>query len=156
MHPVVDGRHVGRDQGDGHRRVPCAVGADGTAGQVDTVAEPSYDAAIDTSGKVAAMDLGFQQLRRGGTLVMVGTGLERPSFDPNRMIVMELTVRGSFVYDADGFERALEMLGDPAFPSDAMIDDAEYGLDGIAEAAGALAAGRHAGKVMIRPGMEIR
>ena len=122
--------------------------------QVDTVADRAYDATIDTSGKPAAIDLGFQQLRRGGTLVMVGTSLDRPSFDPNRMIVMELTVRGSFVYDADGFELALGMLADPAFPSDALIDDTEYGLDGIAAAAEALTNGTHAGKVMIRPGKD--
>lgn len=121
--------------------------------QVDTVADPAFDAVIDTSGKATAIELGFQQLRRGGTIVMVGTGLERPSFDPNRMIVMELGVRGCFVYDADGFDRAIALLADPDFPSAELIDDAEYDLGGIAAAAEALAAGTHAGKVMVRPGL---
>lgn len=124
--------------------------------QVDTVADPAYDAVVDTSGKAAAIELGFQQLRRGGTVVMVGTGLERPSFDPNRMIVMELGVRGCFVYDSNGFERAISLLGDPDFPSADLIDDAEYGLDGIADAAAALAGGTHPGKVMVRPGRAIQ
>ena len=121
--------------------------------QVDTMADPAYHAVIDTSGKAAAVEVGFQQLRRGGTIVMVGTSLERPSFDPNRMIVMELGVRGCFIYDKHGFERAVELLGDPAFPAERLIDPAEYGLEGVAEAAARLAAGDHAGKVMIRPGM---
>ncbi|MGI9577274.1 MAG: zinc-dependent alcohol dehydrogenase [Microthrixaceae bacterium] len=120
--------------------------------QVDTLAEPAYDAVIDTSGKASAVEVGFQQLRRGGTIVMVGTGLERPSFDPNRMIVMELSVRGCFVYDADGFERAIALLGEGDFPAATLVDEAEYGLAGIADAAAALADGTHAGKVMIRPG----
>ncbi len=120
--------------------------------QVDTVADPAYHAVIDTSGKAQAVEVGFQQLRRGGTLVMVGTGLQRPSFDPNRMIVMELGVRGCFVYDKHGFDKAVDLLSDPAFPAPQLVDPVEYGLDGVAEAAAKLAAGEHAGKVMIRPG----
>jgi threonine dehydrogenase-like Zn-dependent dehydrogenase len=119
--------------------------------QVDVAADPAYHAVIDTSGKAPAIEVGFQQLRRGGTLVMVGTGLDRPGFDPNRMIVMELSVRGSFVYDHDGFGRALAYLADPAFPTDALVESAEYGLDGVSQAAALLADGTHAGKVMIRP-----
>ena len=34
-------------------------------------------------------------------LVLVGAGIEAPSFDPNRLILNELQVSGSFVYDAD-------------------------------------------------------
>ncbi len=83
---------------------------------------------------------------------MVGTGLQRPSFDPNRMIVMELGVRGCFVYDKHGFDKAVDLLSDPAFPAPQLVDPVEYGLDGVAEAAAKLAAGEHAGKVMIRPG----
>lgn len=120
--------------------------------QVDVAADPAYHVVMDTSGKGPAIDVGFQQLRRGGTLVMLGTGLERPSFDTNRMIVMELTVRGSFVYDEGGFHRALELLADPAFPTGELVERVEYGLDGVAEAAARLADGTHAGKVMIRPG----
>ena len=121
--------------------------------QVDTLADPAYDAVIDTSGRASAIEVGFGQLRRGGTLVVVGTGLERPSFDPNRMIVMELTVRGCFVYDADGFERAVELLANPQFPVDELIEETEYGLSSIADAAAALAEGPHGGTVMIRPGI---
>jgi len=36
---------------------------------------------------------------------MVGAGIDHPRFDINRMILNELTVTGSFVYDLGGFER---------------------------------------------------
>ena len=57
---------------------------------------------LECSGKKAAIEAGFHQLRRGGVLVMVGAGIEHPTFDPNRMILNELHVCGSFVYDLDG------------------------------------------------------
>ena len=51
-----------------------------------------------------------------GRMVMVGAGIEPPTFDGNRMLLNELTVCGSFVYDADGFERALELLASRRLP----------------------------------------
>lgn len=119
--------------------------------QVDTIAEDAFDVVFECSGRRAAMESGFQQLRRGGTLVLVGTGLDRPSFDPNRMIVLELSVRGAFVYDEGGFEHALELLASGRLRTDVLIDDIEYGLEGVAEAATRLARGEHAGKVMVVP-----
>ena len=50
-------------------------------------------------GTSAAIEAGFCQLTRGGILVMVGAGIDHPTFDINRMILNELTVTGSFVYD---------------------------------------------------------
>jgi len=119
--------------------------------QVSELAEDAFPVVFESSGKRAAIEAGYQQLRRGGRLVMVGTGLEPPSFDPNRMIVLELSVCGAYVYDDDGFERALDLLASGNLPADVLIDDAEYGLDGVAEAAARLARGEHAGKVMVRP-----
>jgi hypothetical protein len=58
------------------------------------------------------MESALSQLKRGGTLVLVGAGIRRPKFDNNRILLNELTITGSFVYDADGFERALELLAD--------------------------------------------
>ena len=64
----------------------------------------------------------FCQVRRGGILVMVGAGIDHPTFDINRMILNELTVTGSFIYDLGGFERALEMLASDGFPADQLIE----------------------------------
>jgi (R,R)-butanediol dehydrogenase/meso-butanediol dehydrogenase/diacetyl reductase len=98
------------------------------------------------------MECGFNQLGRGGHLVLVGAGIEAPSFDPNRLILNELTVSGSFVYDAGGFERALELLGSGRLPVDVLIDPEDVSLQGLGQAMQKLAAGEVAGKVMVVPG----
>lgn len=119
--------------------------------EVDSLVDDPVHVVFDTSGKRPAMEAGLHQLRRGGRLVLVGTGMEPPSFDPNRMIVMELTVTGAFVYDEGGFDRAAELLASGELPVDVLIDDVEFGLDGVAEATDRLFRGELAGKVMIRP-----
>jgi threonine dehydrogenase-like Zn-dependent dehydrogenase len=106
---------------------------------------------LECSGHKEAIEAGFDQLRRGGILVMVGAGIAQPTFDPNRMILNELTVTGSFVYDLGGFERALELLSADSFPSELLIDPDDVPLNGVAAALEALATGRIAGKVMVVP-----
>lgn len=112
----------------------------------------AVDVVFECSGKKSAMECGFHQLRRGGHLVLVGAGIEAPRFDPNRLILNELHVSGSFVYDADGFERALELLASGRLPVDVLIDPDDVSLEGLGEAMQALADGRIAGKVMVVPG----
>jgi threonine dehydrogenase-like Zn-dependent dehydrogenase len=111
----------------------------------------AVDVVLECSGKKPAMEAGLHQLKRGGRLVLVGAGIEAPSFDPNRLILNELEISGSFVYDADGFERALALLASGAVPVSLLIDPADIGLDGISGALSDLATGRIAGKVMVVP-----
>jgi len=111
----------------------------------------AVDVVLECSGKKAAMEVGFHQLRRGGRLVLVGAGIEAPAFDPNRFILNELEICGSFVYDADGFEQALALLASGALPLSLLIDPTDVGLDGISAALQDLATGRIAGKVMVVP-----
>ena len=106
---------------------------------------------LECSGHKSAIEAGFNQLRRGGVLVMVGAGIEAPAFDPNRMILNELTVTGSFVYDKGGFEQALALLASGRIPGDLLIDTTDVPLNGLGEALEALATGRIAGKVMVVP-----
>jgi threonine dehydrogenase-like Zn-dependent dehydrogenase len=106
---------------------------------------------LECSGHKAAIEAGFHQLARGGILVMVGAGIDHPTFDPNRMILSELTVTGSFVYDLGGFEAALELLASDSFPNDLLIDPTDVPLNGVGDALEALATGRIAGKVMVIP-----
>ncbi len=108
-------------------------------------------AVLECSGKKAAIEAGFHQLGRGGTLVLVGAGLEHPAFDPNRFVLNELHVVGSFVYDHDGFDRALELLATDGFPTDLLIEAEDVPLDRLSEALTGLAEGRLAGKVMVVP-----
>ena len=106
---------------------------------------------LECSGKKEAIEAGFHQLGRGGTLVLVGAGLEHPAFDPNRFVLNELHVVGSFVYDQDGFDRALELLASDGFPTDLLIEAEDVPLDRLSEALAGLAEGRLAGKVMVVP-----
>ena len=116
----------------------------------------AVDVVLECSGRKAAMEAGFHQLRRGGHMVLVGAGIEPPTFDPNRMLLNELTVTGAFVYDADGFDRALELLATPgAIPTELLIEAEDIGLDRVGQAVRQLAAGESAGKVMVAPGLAL-
>ena len=56
------------------------------------------------------------------------------------------TVCGSFVYDAGGFERALELLASDGFPVDALIAPDDVPLDRLVDAMVDLASGPHRGQ----------
>lgn len=93
-----------------------------------------------------------RQLARTGTLVLVGAGITPPRFDPNRIILNELVITGSFCYDANGFEVALALLADEDFPTDLLIEPDDVSLDGLRDAIGRLAAGEIPAKVVVAPG----
>ncbi len=143
------------------RRLATAVGATTTvhpdALVVPSIAEPglvvddAFDVVLECSGKRAAMEAGLAQLVRGGTIVLVGTGIDPPHLDANRILLNELVVTGAYLYDHDGFERALDLLASGLLPLDALIEPGEVGLDGILDAMLDLAEGRRAGKVLVRP-----
>lgn len=145
----------------GRRKLALSVGATDVIDPIDLETFPSWEpeklssravhVVLECSGHKAAIEAGFHQLLRGGILVMVGAGIEHPTFDPNRMILNELTVTGSFVYDLGGFERALELLASDSFPHDLLIEPDDVPLNGVADALEALATGRIAGKVMVVP-----
>jgi threonine dehydrogenase-like Zn-dependent dehydrogenase len=117
----------------------------------ERIAERAVHVVLECSGKKAAMEAGFHQLRRGGTMALVGAGMEAPSFDPNRFLLNELTVCGSFIYDYDGFERALELLASGDLPNDLLIEPEDVPLDRISDALVDLASGQTPGKVMVVP-----
>ena len=125
-----------------------------TPSSPNDVVNDAFDVALECSGHPAAMESALGQLRRAGTLVLVGAGIKRPRFDNNRILLNELTITGSFVYDADGFERALELLAMPNFPSDLLIEPVDVPLSGVLDAVRGLHDGELAGKVMIVPGSE--
>jgi len=117
----------------------------------DRIAEGAVHVVLECSGKKAAMETGFCQLRRGGRMVMVGAGIEPPTFDGNRMLLNELTVCGSFVYDDGGFEQALDLLAREDFPVDTLIAPDDVPLDRLMDAMVDLASGRIAAKAMVVP-----
>jgi len=146
---------------EARRRLALALGADSAIDPSELESYPPWEperisphavhAVLECSGKRRAMELGFHQLRRGGRLVLVGAGMEAPPFDPNRMILNELEVCGSFVYDADGFSVALEMLASGVVGANALMEPDDVPLDKLGVALADLAAGKIARKVMIVP-----
>jgi (R,R)-butanediol dehydrogenase/meso-butanediol dehydrogenase/diacetyl reductase len=116
-----------------------------------TVVDDPFHVVFECSGKPAAVMSGLCQLRKAGTLVLLGTGMERHRLDGNRMILNELRVLGSFNYDSDGFERALELLASGVLPTDLLIESDDVPLSGLLEAMDQLVAGRLAGKVLVAP-----
>jgi L-iditol 2-dehydrogenase len=109
------------------------------------------DAVLECSGHAAAMEAGLSQLKRGGTLVLVGAGMHHPRFDNNRILLNELVITGAYVYDPDGFPRALSLLASPEFPTDVLIEPEDVALEGLYDAVERLAAGELAAKVLIVP-----
>jgi (R,R)-butanediol dehydrogenase / meso-butanediol dehydrogenase / diacetyl reductase len=128
--------------------LPDALATPGFPG--DIVDEP-FDVVLECSGSRAAMEAGLGQLKRGGTLVLVGAGMQAPRFDANRILLNELVITGSFVYDADGFERALELLAHADFPSELLLESDDVVLDDLYGALEGLASGELPAKVLVVP-----
>lgn len=115
------------------------------------IVDDPFDAVIECSGKSGAMDAALCQLRRGGTLVLVGTGIDSPSFDPNRILLNELVVTGAFEYDAGGIDEALRLLAGGDLDVGPLLRTDDVPLEGLLAAMEDLAAGRIAGKVLVSP-----
>lgn len=117
----------------------------------DRLDDEPVDVVFECSGKRAAMESGLCRLARGGTMVIVGTGMEPPRLDANRILLNELVVTGSFVYDVDGFEAALELLASGRMPVDELLEPDDVPLHGVVDAMRGLADGTIARKVLVRP-----
>jgi threonine dehydrogenase-like Zn-dependent dehydrogenase len=116
----------------------------------DLVDEP-FDVALECSGNGRAQESALAQLKRAGTLVLVGAGMARPKFDPNRILLNELVITGAYVYDDDGFSRALELLASGKMPNDLLVEQEDYPLNRLLDAAIALHEGELAAKAMVVP-----
>jgi L-iditol 2-dehydrogenase len=119
----------------------------------DVVDEP-FDVVLECSGNGRAMEAGLAQLKRAGTLVLVGAGMARPKFDPNRILLNELEITGAYVYDHDGFPRALELLASGKMPNDLLVEQEDYPLNRLLDAAIGLHEGELAAKAMVVPRVE--
>ena len=106
---------------------------------------------FETSGARQAAQAGLTQLAGGGTMVIVGTGMDYPKLDTNRMILNELVVTGAYEYDPDGLAAALDLIAKGALPMDVLVEPDPVGLDGILDIMGRLRSGEVAGKVLVQP-----
>ncbi len=110
-----------------------------------------FHVVFEASGQAAAQEQALAQVRRGGTLMLVGAGAKAPRWNANRILLNEIWVSGSFVYDEGGFHDALELLASGRMPVDLLIEPGDVTLDGLWDAVVDLHEGRVAGKVMIVP-----
>jgi len=122
-----------------------------TPASPSAIVDEPFQVALECSGNRRAMQTALGQLARAGTLVLVGAGIDPPRFDNNRILLNELVITGAFVYDHDGFDRALELLARPDFPTDVLIESDDVPLEGLFDAAQQLGSGERAAKVLIVP-----
>jgi len=116
----------------------------------DIVDDP-FDVALECSGNGRAQEAALAQLKRAGTLVLSGAGMARPKFDPNRILLNELVITGAYVYDHDGFPRALELLASGKLPNDLLVEPDDFPLNRLLDAAVGLFEGDLAAKAMVAP-----
>jgi L-iditol 2-dehydrogenase len=117
---------------------------------MDLVDDP-FDAVLECSGRADAMESGLAQLRRGGRLVLVGTGIHAPRLDNNRVLLNELVITGAYNYDRRGFAAALSLLESGSVPVDLLIEPDDVPLSGLLDAMKRLASGELPGKVLVVP-----
>jgi (R,R)-butanediol dehydrogenase/meso-butanediol dehydrogenase/diacetyl reductase len=117
---------------------------------MEIVAEP-FTAAIECSGNPQAMEGALANLDRAGTLVLSGTGMRRPRFDTNRIILNELTIAGTIEYTPGDYEDALELLAAGRLPTRDLIEPDDQPLTRLQWAMEQLRDGALAGKVMVVP-----
>jgi (R,R)-butanediol dehydrogenase/meso-butanediol dehydrogenase/diacetyl reductase len=146
------------EPGDVRRRLAEQLGARGcepddldVPGHPQSLVDRPADVVFETSGTRTAAETGLAQLRRGGTMMIVGTGLDRPRLDTHRLLLNELLVTGAFNYDADGFTHALDLIASGRLPLDLLVEDDPVGLDDMLDAMTRLRSGQTAGKVLVRP-----
>jgi (R,R)-butanediol dehydrogenase/meso-butanediol dehydrogenase/diacetyl reductase len=115
------------------------------------VLDNPFRVAIDCSGRADAMEHALASLDRAGVLVLSGTGMRRPRFDPNRIILNELVVTGSVEYTRGDYDDAIELLASGSLPVAELIEPEDQPLERMQWAMEQLMAGELAGKVMVAP-----
>jgi (R,R)-butanediol dehydrogenase/meso-butanediol dehydrogenase/diacetyl reductase len=117
---------------------------------METVGSP-YQLAFECSGRTDAMETALANLDRAGTLVLSGTGMRRPRFDPNRIIMNELIVTGTYEYTQEDYRFAMDLLTEGRLPAETLIEPDDQPLARLQWAMEQLMAGELAGKVMVVP-----
>lgn len=116
------------------------------------VAEP-YAVVFECSGRASALEAGLGQLDYAGTLVVVGTGFEPPRINQNRMIIFELEIIGTYNYNDEGFQPAVDLLDRGSLPFAALIEPDNVPLSEVMVSMERLARGEIPSKVMVQPGL---
>ena len=97
------------------------------------------------------MEAALCNLDLGATLVLSGTGMHRPKFDGNRIIINELTIAGTVEYTPDDYADSLELLASGQLPTDVLIEPEDRRLGSLEATLAQLSRGEIAGKVLVTP-----
>ncbi|MFN5021802.1 MAG: L-idonate 5-dehydrogenase [bacterium] len=114
------------------RDFALASGANAAINPVDEKvwqANEHYDVVIEASGVPSALSNGWEVVRRGGTVVLVGTLPELFSLPGNLIMSKELKLFGSFRF-AHVFQDALNMVAAGQINLDGIVTDI-YGFDDV-------------------------
>ena len=79
------------------------------------------DAVFECAGVSASLDVCWDTVRRGGTLVPLGIHPGKITTDFNKITMKELTVVGSFGYVWTSWQRTIQLLSDRRVDSEALI-----------------------------------
>lgn len=147
------------EPGAKRRALALGVGADEVVAPDDLsrpplpmdVADRPFRVAFECSGRSEAMEMAAANLDRGGTLVLSGTGMHRPKFDANRIILNELTITGTVEYTPEDYTDALELLASGRVPAQMLIEPEDQPLGRLQWAMEQIGRGELAGKVMVAP-----
>jgi 2-desacetyl-2-hydroxyethyl bacteriochlorophyllide A dehydrogenase len=132
------------------RKIALKVGADlvldpGIENVPDAIRDLTRvgaDVVIECAGRLDTVSLGFELVRRGGTLELFGVcpvGSKVP-FEPNKVYFKELTIVGSYV-NPHTFERSVALLAENKIGIEHFVIQ-QFPLDGVHEALASLQEGR--------------
>ena len=92
----------------------------GFSGEAEELSRGGFDVMFEAAGSAAALVSGMAMLRRGATLVQVGTLPSEVTLPFNDIMARELTVYGSFRF-ANVFDTALQMMAAGRIPAGKVI-----------------------------------
>ncbi len=94
----------------GRRAWAARFGARRTLTPEASASTGTYDVVIETAGIAATVPAAVAQARPGGRVVLTGIPMDAAQVETKWVVWRELTVIGSFIYDADDFARACRSI----------------------------------------------
>jgi L-idonate 5-dehydrogenase len=121
---------------------------DGFVSQAIEISDGGFDVVFEASGTAAAVTGGMAVLRRGGSMVQIGTvGANSVALPVNDLMVREISLLGTFRY-ADEFPEALRLMAGGRMQLEPLVTGI-YPLSEIIEAMNAASSANGALKVQV-------
>ncbi len=134
------------DPSDARRALAAALGFD----TAETLAARAHDVAFECVGVEAALRDAIASARKGATVIVAGVYGRDPATPAGLVQDWELTLRGTLMYTAQDYERAIELLADGTIDADRLITD-RYPLAAVERAFDVARGGGSTLKVLLEP-----